>query len=115
MPSDKEITRVNINRTKSVPLVRGGDIEATPIGAWRGGGLYITAVRIKNLSNKIISIANKKSAIETTDSRFIALNTDLRGDWLAATAQHHYLEATGGKDDRTSVYLISSRAFMESL
>lgn len=115
MPSDKEITRVNINRTKTIPLVRGGDIEAMPIGAWRGGGLYITAVRIKNVSNKRISIANNKSAIKTTASRFLALNTDLRGAWLAATAQHHYLGAAGGKDDRTSVYLISSRAFMESL
>lgn len=115
MPSDKDISRVKINRTQTIPLIRGGDIEATPIGAWRGGGLTITAVRIRNLSDQIIPVVNKRHAIEAKESRFIALNSDLRGHWLAATAQHHYLGVAGGKDDRTTVYLISSRTLMESL
>jgi len=116
MPSDSEITRVKIDRTQSVDIIRGGDIEAIPIAAWRGGGFYITAVRIKNVSDKKIPIVYQRQSMQASKERFIAIDSDLRGDWLAATVQHHNLNLAGHKDkeDITSLYLISARTFRES-
>jgi len=117
MPVDDEITRVNINSVNTVPLVRGGDIEAIPVASWSGGGFYITAIRLRNLSDKKITIVYNKSSITLLKERFFAIDSDLRGTWLSASIQHHYLGALGHKsqEDITSLYLVSTHTFRESL
>jgi integrating conjugative element protein (TIGR03749 family) len=88
------------SRIKShVALLRGGTVEAMPLASWRGGNLYVTAVKLRNLT----------SAPVTLDPR------DLRGQWLAATFQHARLLPRGDEADTTCVYLISTRPFAESL
>lgn len=116
MPSDKEITRVKIDRKNTVLLIRGGDIEAIPVASWQGGGFYITAIRLRNLSDKIIPIVYNRESISSLKERFIALYSDLRGNWLSAAVQHHYLAESGheNQEDITNLYLISTRTFTES-
>lgn len=92
-------TDADSSEAGSRSLVRGGDVSALPLLAWRHGGLYLTAVRLRN---------------ETASARVLDPR-DLRGDWLAATFQHARLLPQGDGADTTAVYLISRRPFDESL
>lgn len=93
------VHRAPLRVKHAVALVRGGAIEATPLASWRGGDLYVTAVKLRNVSNSPIVL----------DPR------ELRGQWLAATLQHGRLLPRGDEADTTCVYLISARPFEESL
>ncbi len=85
--------------THSVPLVRGGQVEAKPLLSWRGGDDYVTAVRLRNLTAHAVIL----------DPR------ELRGQWRAATFQHARLFPSGDEADTTCVYLLSARPFAETL
>lgn len=76
-----------------------GAVEAVPIAAWRSANYYVTAIRLRNTGRSAVTI----------DPR------DLRGRWLAATPQHGRLLPAGDEADTSSLYLISSRSFEESL
>ena len=91
------IVRTPVART-SIPLLRGGSIDARPLVAWRAGGYYLTAVRL----------TNQTAQAQTLDPR------DLRGGWLTASFQHHRLLPAGNEADTTAVYLISARPFAVS-
>lgn len=91
------VVRVPVKR-EPVPLVRGGAVTATPLVAWRSGGLYLTAVKLTNTTR----------APQTLDPRA------LRGSWLAATFQHHRLLPAGEEADTTALYLLSARPFEAS-
>jgi len=92
------VFRAGVSR-KAVALLRGANIEAIPLVAWRSGRLYVTAVRLRNLSRHPV----------TLDPRA------LRGKWLTATFQHARLFRAGEEADTTAVYLISERPFEDSL
>ncbi len=92
------VTRLPVTR-EPVALVRGGAIDARPLVAWRAGGLYLTAVRLRNRTNQA----------RTLDPR------DLHGAWLTASFQHHRLLPAGDEADTTAVYLISARPFEAAL
>jgi hypothetical protein len=66
--------------------------------SWRAGGLYLTAVKLRNRSVRP----------QVLDPR------QLRGKWLAATFQHARLLPTGDVADSTAVYLISAQPFAAS-
>lgn len=88
------IVRVPVMQ-EHVGLIHGGAIDATPLVAWRAGGLYVTAVKLTNRTDQP----------QTLDPR------NLRGTWLTATFQHNRLLAAGNEADTTAVYLISARPF----
>ncbi len=88
------VNRTPISRD-SVDLLHGGSVKATPLVAWRANGLYVTAVKLTNLTPQA----------RTLDPR------DLRGAWLTASFQHHRLLPMGDEADTTVVYLISARPF----
>ena len=92
------IVRVPVSQAP-VALVRGGQVQATPIAAWRAGRLTVTAVQLVNRSKTPVVLDPRQ----------------LRGHWLAATFQHNRLQATGSDAATTSVYLISDRAFALTL
>ncbi len=93
------VRRVALPGDRLLPgLYRGGAIEAQPIAAWRGGDLYVTAVRLRNLTDRVLVL----------DPR------DLRGAWLTATFQHVDLYPADDEADVTCVYLVSSRPFQEA-
>ncbi len=81
--------------SQPVDLIHGAAIEAVPLAGWRANGLYITAVKLSNLTLQP----------QTLDPR------ELRGGWLTATFQHHRLLAKGDAADTTAVYLISKQPF----
>ena len=93
------VHRAPLRIKRAVALVRGGAIEATPLATWRGGELYVTAVKLRNVTNAPVAL----------DPR------ELRGQWLAATLHHARLLPHGDEADTTCVYLISARPFDESL
>jgi integrating conjugative element protein (TIGR03749 family) len=91
------IVRIPVARD-SVALLRGDAVDATPLVAWRADGLYVTAVKLSNRSDRP----------QILDPR------NLRGAWLAAAFQHNRLLAAGSEADTTAVYLISARPFESS-
>lgn len=97
-PDETQLRRVPVSR-EAIPLLRGGAVAATPLIAWRHGGLYLTVVRLQNQADQA----------QILDPR------DLRGDWLAATFQHARLLPRGDEADTTAVYLISRRPLAETL
>ena len=92
------VVRVPVRR-EPVRLVRAVPIEASPLVAWRAHGLYITAVKLRNLGTQAV----------TLDPR------TLRGSWLTAAFQHNRLHPTGDEADTTALYLISARPFETAL
>lgn len=76
-------------------LIRGAKVNAAPVGQWRSGNLYVTAVRVTNLE-KMPLILNLEG---------------VRGGWLTATAQHGRLGPMGTDTDTTAVYLVCHRPF----
>jgi len=92
------VVRVPVRR-EPVSLVRGAQTEAHPLIAWRAGGLYVTAVKLRNRASHAVML----------DPR------TLRGSWLTAAFQHNRLHATGSEADTTALYLISARPFETAL
>lgn len=76
-------------------LLRGALVETVPLAQWRSGDLYVTAVRVTNKSTRPLEIVLE----------------DLRGQWIAATAQHGRIGAAGSELDTTALYLICDRSF----
>ena len=93
------VQRSRIRQTPIQHLLRGVQVEATPIAAWRKGRLFVTAVRLQNLTQHPIVLNHQQ----------------LRGRWHAATFQHGILKAHGSSEDTTAVYLISDQPFKQAL
>ncbi len=108
---DSAIKRIPVESKTSVPLIRGGLIEAVPIASWQGHGLTVTAVRVRNLSRQSLQLNFDQS----DSSHALNLSHLVRGDWLTATLQHDRLGAMGDETDTTTLYLVSNRSFVESL
>ncbi len=85
--------------TTPVDLYRGGSVSTTPAAAWQYQGIYLTAITVRNT---------------TPDARELDPRL-LRGDWLAASAQHNVLAPAGHDGDLTMLYLLSSRPFEVTL
>lgn len=86
--------------TEVVPgLLRGAHVEAAPLGQWRSAGLFVTAVRVTNLSRFPLEIPLES----------------MRGRWIAATAQHGRIGPAGSDTDTTAVYLVCERSFESCL
>tara|TARA_R100000005_G_scaffold48526_1_gene23248 strand:- start:1109 stop:1918 length:810 start_codon:yes stop_codon:yes gene_type:complete len=92
------VVRVPVSEAP-VALVRGGAVMAVPMASWRSGSRFVTAVKLTNTS------------AEAQELHAHAL----RGQWHAATFQHHRLLPAGDEADRTLVYLISDRPFSSAL
>jgi integrating conjugative element protein (TIGR03749 family) len=108
---DSAIKRIPVESKTSVPLIRGGLIEAVPIASWKGHGLTVTAVRVRNLSGQSLQLQ-----FDQSDSPHVQnLSHLVRGDWLTATLQHDRLGAMGDETDTTTLYLVSNWSFVESL
>ena len=87
-------------RVKSLPLFyRGGELESTPLASWKGGGMYVTAVKIQNKTRIPLVLDPRR----------------FRGQWRSRTLQHTVLSQYQTATDTTTVYLVSDRPFHESL
>ena len=108
---DSAIKRIPVESKTSVPLIRGGLIEAVPIASWQGHGLTVTAIRVRNLSRQSLQLQFDRS----DSHQALDLSHLVRGDWLTATLQHDRLGAMGDETDTTTLYLVSNWSFVESL
>jgi integrating conjugative element protein (TIGR03749 family) len=94
-PKVPGVRQVPIESKPVLGLYRGRRIQTVPVGAWRAGALFVTAVRFTNL-----------------ESAPVELNLDeLRGAWLAATSQHGRIAQAGHEADTTAVYLVCDKPF----
>jgi integrating conjugative element protein (TIGR03749 family) len=95
------LTRVPVGTVPCSRLYRFHDYDYRPLAAWQSPGIptrYVTAMTVRNLSDNPAIF----------DPRMI------RGDWLAASAQHPYLQPRGSDGDSTTWYLVSAGPFEES-
>ena len=95
MPASTSIRQVPVKQSPAAGLYRGSQLITAPIAAWRAGGLFVTAVKVTN-----------------TSAAPLELDLDqVRGHWLAATAQHNRLGACGTEADTTAIYLVCDKPF----
>ncbi|WP_395029600.1 TIGR03749 family integrating conjugative element protein [Alcaligenes aquatilis] len=89
------VQQVEVTAEPIADLIRGVNVVSTPVGQWRSGQLYVTAVLIKNRSHQPLEIPLEQ----------------VRGQWIAATAQHGRIGPTGSETDTTAIYLVCQRRF----
>ncbi|HEM1529163.1 TPA: DUF3438 family protein, partial [Legionella pneumophila] len=80
---------------KQVSLFYGASMEARPLISWHGGAFYVTAVELKNLLNKAVIVDPRQ----------------MSGNWQTATFYPTNTLAPRGKEDTTTVFLVSDRPF----
>lgn len=93
------VGRVPMQTRKQISLFYGASIEARPLISWHGGSFYITAVELKNLLNKEIIVDPRQ----------------MTGNWQTATFYPTNTLAPRGKEDTTTVFLVSDRPFGTAL
>jgi integrating conjugative element protein (TIGR03749 family) len=93
------VHQAGVAKTGTDRLLRGGVAEATPVGAWRSGSLYVTAVKLRNLTDEEVVLDPRR----------------MRGHWITCAFQHGSLSPRGDLRDTTSAYLISAKPYGESL
>lgn len=98
IPKSETIVRVRVS-IDPIDLSRDLDIQSHPIASWSSGSLYVTAVKLENLSS--------------TTKRL--LPQDLRGNWRTATYHHSRLLAHESDGDTSIVYLVSDKPFSSAL
>ena len=103
IPKDRHIQRVRIKpHPQQWPLIRSTKGEALSVethAAWRGFGLYVTAVSVVNTSPMTVEL----------DMR------NVRGNFRHLTPQHTWLGPQGSDDDRTVMYLVSIQPYHSAL
>ncbi len=93
------VRRISVDDDE-LPLVRGGDLIIEPIAQWYAPTiptLYVTALRVQSNSLDTVIL----------DPR------DLRGDLLAASSQHGYVNPVGQEGDTTAWYVVTDQPFDE--
>lgn len=103
IPKDRRIQRVRIKpHPQQWPLIRSTKGEALSVethAAWRGFGMYVTAVSVVNRSPLTVEL----------DMR------NVRGNFRHLTPQHTWLGPHGSDEDRTVIYLVSSQPYHSAL
>ena len=84
---------------KHIALVNKASVLARPLIYWQGGDLYVTAIELKNELKKAIEIKP----------------TDLVGNWQTASFYPTNFLHPRGKNDSTTVFVVSNRPFGEAL
>lgn len=89
------IHQVDVSMKPQPSLIRGVNADVVPLGQWKSGPLYVTAVRVTNRSAYPLEIPLEQ----------------LRGRWISATSQHGRIGPVGSETDTTALYLVCDRAF----
>ncbi|KTD04437.1 hypothetical protein Lgee_0190 [Legionella geestiana] len=93
------VSRTPMQTRRLISLVYGASMEARPLISWHGGAFYVTAVELKNLLNKDVIVDPRR----------------MSGNWQTATFYPTNTLAPRGKEDTTTVFLVSDRPFHEAL
>jgi integrating conjugative element protein (TIGR03749 family) len=89
------VSRAPVKTVKAEHLYRGGELDATVLAGWVGGGMYVTAVKFTN----------------TTERRIMFEPCKLRGNWYSATPQFRRVFEKTHASNFTVVYLLSEVPF----
>ncbi|MFU7598147.1 TIGR03749 family integrating conjugative element protein [Legionella pneumophila] len=93
------VGRIPMQTRKKISLIYGASMESRPLISWHGGAFYVTAVELKNLLNKEVVVDPRRMV----------------GNWQTATFYPTNTLAPRGKEDTTTVFLVSDRPFNEAL
>lgn len=93
------IGRTPMQTRRQINLFYGASLEARPLISWHGGTFYVTAVELKNLLNKEVIVDPRRMV----------------GNWQTATFYPSNTLAPRGKEDTTTVFLVSDRPFNTAL
>lgn len=93
------VSQVAVDFAPIAGLLRGANVLAQPLGQWKSGNLFVTAVRITNQSRFALELPLES----------------VRGRWISATAQHGRIGAAGTDTDTTALYLVCDRSFAACL
>lgn len=93
------VHQVEVSLAPVPALIRGVQADVAPLGQWKSGPLFVTAVRVTNRSQFPMEIPLEQ----------------LRGRWLAATPQHGRVGPAGSDTDTTAIYLVCDRPFAACL
>ena len=101
---DPNVIAMAHSKTELPHLIRGGFVRAMAIASWKNtnNSLYVTAIRLENISNKKIQINHEK---------------DIRGNFLVSALQHTYLESKNVSDVKkdhsnvTTLYVVGEQEF----
>lgn len=102
IPQNQNIQRVPMRAPKILAqLYAGGEVRPEPIACWTGGGLYVTAVKVSNLTKTSVDLDPRK----------------LRGRLIHAAFQDKSLRLgpIGSDTDTTTIYLITDRPFVDAV
>lgn len=94
-PSSDGVRSIPTDNKSIEGLFRGVRTRSRPIGQWRSGDLYVTAVQVVNLEGRSVSLDLEQ----------------IRGRWIAAALQHHRVLASGSDYDNTTLYLVCGQPF----
>lgn len=93
------VGRVPMQTRRQISLIYGASMESHPLISWHAGAFYVTAVELKNLLNKKVVVDPRR----------------VQGNWQTATFYPTNTLAPRGKEDTTTVFLVSDRPFNEAL
>lgn len=92
--------QTNLLRSKeAVNLFSNREIHTIPVASWRQGGINVTALEVRNVSDHKVQIDHRR----------------VRGQWLASTIEESTLTPRNQLGDSTYLYLISAMSFEEAL
>jgi type II secretory pathway component GspD/PulD (secretin) len=91
----EDAVRISVDQYVPAPLFLNRKLVAYPKFTWEQNGLYVTRVKVKNISNNETKINPQ----------------ELRGDWISASFDMELLES----NNETDGYLISNQNFSKSL
>lgn len=93
------VYRTPMQTQRTIALFYGASIDAHPIASWRGGSLHVTAIELKNLLNKTISLKPD----------------GLIGHWQTASFYPSNHLPSRNQHESTTVFLVSDKPFHEAL
>jgi integrating conjugative element protein (TIGR03749 family) len=93
--SKSGIKAVNIKKREIPNFYRGASLNAFTLAGWSGGGLYVTAVKLVNLTplNVVFNPCN------------------VRGEFYSSTPQFNVLYPANSRKNFTVVYMVSKKPF----
>ncbi|WP_419420701.1 TIGR03749 family integrating conjugative element protein [Legionella sp. D16C41] len=92
------VDRVPMQTQRKINLVYGASVAAYPLISWQGGSLYVTAIELKNLLKKEITLDPRR----------------LLGHWQTASFYPTNTLEPRGENDTTTLFLVSERPFNDA-
>ncbi|GIU20881.1 TIGR03749 family integrating conjugative element protein [Shewanella sp. MBTL60-007] len=103
IPTGKGITEtkvpLNLNLEHFFIGSSYGVFNLDVIKGWRAGGLYLTAIHLKNRTSSIQTIRRQ----------------DINSDWLYFTPQQLFVTGKGSERDQTTIYIVTEKPIQKSL